>query len=69
MQQFQEEISMKFFGRSVSLAKAANQCVGCGKNATEFRDDISKREYAITTLCQHCQDEMYEMFAELPEEV
>ena len=59
MEQFQEDISMMFFGRSVSLAKAGNQCVCCGKSATEFRDEISKREYAITTLCQHCQDEVF----------
>ena len=65
MEQFQEDISMKFFGRSVSLAKAANQCVCCGKSATEFRDEISKREYRISSLCQHCQDEV---FAQLPEE-
>ena len=65
MEQFQEDISMKFFGRSVSLAKAGNQCVCCGKSATEFRDEISKREYQISSLCQHCQDEV---FAQLPEE-
>ena len=65
MEQFQEDISMKFFGRSVSLAKAGNQCVCCGKAATEFRDEISKREYQISSLCQHCQDEV---FAQLPEE-
>ena len=65
MEQFQEDISMKLFGRSVSLAKAGNQCVCCGKSATEFRDEISKREYRISSLCQHCQDEV---FAQLPEE-
>ena len=62
MEQYKEEISMAFFGRSVSLAKAGNQCVCCGKSATEFRDEISKREYQITSLCQKCQDEV---FAEL----
>jgi len=50
---------MRFFDRSVSLAKAGNQCVCCGKNATEFRDEISKREYQISTLCQACQDEVF----------
>ena len=59
MEQFKEEMSMIFFGRSVSLAKAGNQCVSCGKSADTFRDEISKREYAITTLCQHCQDEVF----------
>lgn len=62
MEQYKEEISMAFFGRSVSLANAGNQCVCCGKAATEFRDEISKREYQISSLCQKCQDEV---FAEL----
>jgi hypothetical protein len=65
LEQYQEDISMKFFGRSVSLAKAGNQCVCCGKLAIEFRDEISKREYRISSLCQTCQDEV---FAQLPEE-
>ena len=65
MEQYKEEISMAFFGRSVSLAKAGNQCVCCGKSADTFRDEISKREYRISSLCQHCQDEV---FAQLPEE-
>lgn len=59
LEQYQEDISMAFFGRSVSLAKAGNQCVCCGKNANTFRDEISKREYQISTLCQQCQDEVY----------
>jgi len=54
-----EDIGMRFFDRSVSLAKAGNQCVCCGKSATEFRDEISKREYQISTLCQACQDEVF----------
>ena len=54
-----EEISMTFFGRSHSLAKAGNQCVCCGKSATDFRDERSKREYNISSLCQICQDEVF----------
>jgi hypothetical protein len=59
MEQYKEDISMMFFGRSVSLAKAGNQCVCCGKSATEFRDEVSKREYRISSLCQTCQDEVF----------
>jgi len=59
LDQYQENISIAFFGRSVSLAKAGNQCVCCGKSATEFRDEISKREYQISTLCQTCQDKVF----------
>ena len=59
MEQFQEDISMKFFGRSVSLAKAGNQCVSCGKLADKFRDKLSEREYQISACCQDCQDKFW----------
>lgn len=31
-------------------------CVRCHKPAIEFTDEISKREFAISGLCQKCQD-------------
>ncbi len=33
--------------------------IGCGGPATEFRDDISRKEYTISGLCQKCQDAFY----------
>jgi hypothetical protein len=33
--------------------------LGCGGNASAFRDEISRREYAITGFCQSCQDNMF----------
>ena len=59
-----EEISMTFFGRSHSLAKAGNQCVSCGNSATEFRDERSKKEYNISSMCQICQDEVFSQFVD-----
>ena len=29
---------------------------GCGGEATEFKDELSKKEYTISGLCQACQD-------------
>jgi hypothetical protein len=40
-------------------AKAAGICVLCLLPATEFRDEISRREYDISILCQDCQDEVF----------
>lgn len=41
-----------------------NKCVqkpfGCGGPAIEFRNDISKREYSISGLCQACQDDLFQ---------
>ena len=40
-----------------------NKCVdppfGCGGPATEFRDQLSAREYRISGLCQICQDKIF----------
>jgi len=38
--------------------------IGCGKEATVFRDELSRREYRISGLCQVCQDTI---FCEPPE--
>ena len=37
-------------------------CVSCdttGIVATSFRDDISRKEFAISGLCQSCQDDIF----------
>ena len=37
-------------------------CVSCDSkdnNAASFRDDLSRKEYAISGLCQSCQDDIF----------
>lgn len=51
-----ENISLDLFGRSRTLAMAGCACVTCGKSAENFRDEISRREYSISGMCQACQD-------------
>jgi len=38
-------------------------CITCddakGIKATSFRDDISRKEYAISAMCQSCQDDVF----------
>jgi len=43
-----------------TCAMTANDigCVGDGE-ALEFRDDVSKREYRISGMCQACQDAVW----------
>lgn len=37
--------------------KASNQiCNWCGGPAAEFREELSRREYSISGMCQKCQD-------------
>ena len=33
--------------------------IGCGGEAKEFRDELSRREYRISGLCQKCQDAFF----------
>ena len=42
--------------------KAEGRCPFCGKNInpeTEFWDEISKKEYGLSGLCQNCQDDFF----------
>lgn len=37
-----------------------NICDFCKRPAESFRDGISKKEYSISGLCQHCQDSVFD---------
>lgn len=43
-------------GRDREQTIRQNLCMKCGGPATEFRDPLSEKEYAISGLCQNCQD-------------
>jgi hypothetical protein len=51
-----DELGEMIYGRSASASIAADVCVRCGKPAVEFTDELSRREFAISGLCQECQD-------------
>ena len=36
-----------------------NRCMMCRGHATEFKDELSKKEYSISGLCQECQDKVF----------
>ena len=36
-----------------------NLCMCCGGPANDFRDDLSRKEYSISGLCQDCQDSFF----------
>lgn len=56
-----EELLEIIAGRSTAIR--ADKClappIGCGKEATGFRDRLSVKEYIISGLCQECQDEVF----------
>lgn len=45
------------FGRTTAIR--GGKCVFCTDPNMNFRDEISRKEYAISGLCQRCQDEVF----------
>jgi len=54
-----ENLAKEAFGRGRREAIEQDVCVVCGKSATEFKDELSRREYTISGMCQVCQDETF----------
>lgn len=52
-------LAKNLFNRETTTAIAADVCVACGKVATEFKDERSRREFEISGLCQVCQDNVF----------
>jgi len=46
-------------GSPRSVAFEQGICVLCGGEAKEFNDSVSEREYALSGMCQCCQDKMF----------
>lgn len=55
-----EDMAMMMFNRSFTLAQAGKQCVVCGKRADIFSCDRAEREFKISSLCEPCQNEVFE---------
>jgi len=53
------------FGITTGEALEKKICVKCGKEAKEFKDALSEKEYWISALCQECQDEFFGDASEL----
>jgi uncharacterized CHY-type Zn-finger protein len=47
------------YGRSRTDSIKNNICVFCGGPAEEFEDDLSRKEYTISGMCQVCQDNFF----------
>ena len=55
------DIGQLIYGRSIGDCLKSLVCIDCGRNIGEvpFRDEISQREYLISSLCQICQDNIF----------
>ena len=47
------------WGRDRVATIAADLCMTCGGAAKVFRDELSRREYTISGMCQACQDSIF----------
>jgi len=54
-----EEMLSKLTGVSRVGAVQEASCVTCGGEARIFRDDLSRKEYTISAMCQSCQDDVF----------
>jgi hypothetical protein len=55
---FLEEVSQDVFGRS----RKDPACVTCGSDKIrpeDFNDDLSRREFELSRMCQECQDGVF----------
>jgi len=48
----------RLFGRTTAIE--SDTCAFCQLPATVFKDELSKKEYSISGLCQICQDVTFE---------
>jgi hypothetical protein len=54
-----EKLLTQITGVDRPTAIRFSMCVTCGKAVTGFKDDLSRREYAISGMCQECQDAVF----------
>ena len=56
-----EEIIKAIFGNEIMNRLNNHLCPMCGQKIDEsdFRDELSKREYEISGMCQQCQDKIF----------
>ena len=59
MIEVKDAMSFQLFGRYRSVALLESTCVSCGEDKGDFKDEVSVREYAISALCQKCQDKTF----------
>lgn len=60
MEKTLENLGQQMFNRSRDRCARDRTCLVCGGEAKEFKDPLSLREYAISRMCQSCQDAAFD---------
>ena len=56
-----DDMAKFLFGRGRKVAMDNQMCVICGGDANHFEDELSRREYGISGMCQGCQDGVFKV--------
>ena len=62
MQRVLDNLANRVGDRTGSGVRVKGKCATCPREfdpETEFKDELSKREYRITGTCQRCQDRLF----------
>lgn len=59
MSAFLDHFSKQTYGVSRTEAIEGDTCVSCKQPAIEFEDELSRKEYSISGLCQSCQNAVF----------
>ena len=59
-----DDMAKALFGRGRKVAMDNQMCVMCGNDANHFDDELSRREYGISGMCQSCQDGVFKVDSE-----
>jgi len=54
-----DDAAKALFGKTHTEAVADGKCIDCGTTDLVFRDEQSEDEFALTRLCQECQNEIF----------
>jgi hypothetical protein len=54
-----DDLLTKLVGISRQDAAKQKICPLCRQPIGEFRDELSRREYEISGMCQNCQDDVF----------
>ena len=59
MENYLNDMTKELFGRSRKVAMDNQTCVICDGDANHFTDELSRKEYGISGMCQTCQDKTF----------
>ena len=59
MENHLDDMAYELIGRGGKVAMENRMCVVCGGDANHFADELSRKEYGISGMCQTCQDKTF----------